>query len=138
MAPTIFTKIIRGEIPCHKIYEDSRVLAFLDIFPLSRGHTLVIPKHPAVTMADLPDEDAAGLGLALPRICRALLQATQAPAFNILQNNGQLAHQAVLHVHFHVIPRYDDGTGLGITWQPGKLDANTGAALAASIAAKLA
>lgn len=137
MAPTIFTKILRGEIPCHKVYEDDRVLSFLDIFPLSRGHTLVIPKAPAVTIDQLPDEDAAAIGLALPRICRAVLSATQAPAYNILQNNGQLAHQAVLHVHFHIIPRFDDGSGLGIQWKPGKLDPAAGAALAADIAARL-
>jgi histidine triad (HIT) family protein len=137
MPETIFSKIIRAEVPCHKVYEDSRVLAFLDIFPLSRGHTLVIPKEEAPTLDILSDESAAALGRALPRICRAVLRATGANAYNVLQNNGQGAHQAVFHVHFHIIPRYDDGSGLGLVWKPGKLDPATGADLARAIAANL-
>src|SRR3954464_10731394 len=112
MATTIFTKIIAGEIPCFRIYEDDKVFAFLDVNPLSRGHTLVIPKEPAETLDQLSDEAAAALGRTLPRIARAVLAATGASAFNILQNNGAAAHQAVFHVHFHIIPRLDDG-GLG-------------------------
>jgi histidine triad (HIT) family protein len=127
MPDTIFSKIIRGEVPCHRVYEDEHVLAFLDIFPLSHGHTLVVPKEPAATLDALSDEAAAAVGRALPRLCRAVLRATGAPAFNILQNNGELAHQAVMHVHFHIIPRYPAprdglGTGLGIIWNAGKLD----------------
>jgi histidine triad (HIT) family protein len=135
MAETIFSKIIRGEIPCHKVYEDARVLAFLDIFPLSRGHTLVIPKEAAATLGELSEESAGAVGRVLPRVCRAVLRATGAEAYNVLQNNGALAHQAVFHVHFHVIPRYADGSGLGIGWNPGRLDAQAGAALAEAIAA---
>jgi histidine triad (HIT) family protein len=104
MAETIFARIIRGEIPCHKVYEDDHVLAFLDIGPLSEGHTLVIPKEPAVTLDQLSDESAAALGRVLPRICRAVLAETGARAYNVLQNNGESAHQVVEHVHFHVIP----------------------------------
>ena len=137
MADTIFTKIIKGEIPCHKVYEDDRVLSFLDIFPLSVGHTLVIPKEPAVTLDQLSDESAAAIGRALPRICRAVLAATGATAYNVLENNGPPAHQVVMHVHFHVIPKYPDGSGLGIGWQPGKLDDRRGAELAAKIASAL-
>src|SRR5689334_191923 len=128
MADTIFGKILRGEIPCHKVYEDERVLAFLDINPIARGHTLVIPKEPAATLDALSDEAAAAVGRVLPRIARAVLAASGATAFNVLQNNGVGAHQAVMHVHFHIIPKHDDGTGLGIGWRPGKLD--DGAALA--------
>src|SRR5215210_357887 len=116
MATTIFTKIIAGEIPCFRIYEDDKVFAFLDINPLSRGHTLVIPKEPAETLDQLSEESAAALGRALPRISRAILRATAATAFNLLQNNGATAHQAVLHVHFHIIPKYADGSGLGLQW----------------------
>ena len=76
MADTIFGKILRGEIPCHKVYEDDKVLAFLDVGPLSRGHTLVIPKEPAETLDALSDESAAAIGRVLPRICRAVVRAT--------------------------------------------------------------
>lgn len=137
MADTVFGKILRGELPCHKVYEDELVLAFLDVFPLSRGHTLVIPKEPAETLDALSDESAAAIGRALPRIARAVLAATGATAYNVLQNNGVLAHQAVMHVHFHVIPRFDDGSGLGVGWRAGKLDSADGAALAKVITGAL-
>ena len=87
MAETIFAKILRGEIPCHRVYEDAHVLAFLDVFPLSRGHTLVIPKEPAATLDQLSDDAAAAIGRALPRICRAVLKASGATAFDVLQAN---------------------------------------------------
>ncbi|MHC4416584.1 MAG: HIT family protein [Planctomycetota bacterium] len=119
--PTIFDKIIDGEIPCHRVYEDDHVLAFLDIGPLSDGHTLVIPKERVAYLHELSDDSAAALGLALPRLCRAVMEATGADAYNIVQNNGRAAHQEVMHVHFHIIPRYADA-GLGITWRPGSLD----------------
>jgi histidine triad (HIT) family protein len=136
MTDTIFAKILRGEIPCYKVYEDSHVLAFLDVFPLSRGHTLVIPKEAAATIDRLSDDSAAAIGRVLPRIARGVMAATGATAYNILQNNGATAHQAVFHVHFHVIPKYEvDGTGLGVTWKAAKLEANAGATLAATILA---
>ncbi|MGE0709619.1 MAG: HIT family protein [Planctomycetota bacterium] len=135
MSETIFSKIIRGEIPCHRVYEDERVLAFLDISPLSRGHTLVIPKEAKATLDQLSDEAAAAVGRALPRICRAVLAATGAKEFNLLQNNGPGAHQAVFHVHFHIIPKYANGRGLGIDWPAGSLD--DGDALAKAIAEKI-
>ncbi|MGC4089600.1 MAG: HIT family protein [Polyangiaceae bacterium] len=130
MAETIFSKILRNEIPCHKVYEDDLVLAFLDINPLSRGHVLVIPKEPAETLDALSDESAAALGRALPRLCRAVKQVSGASAYNILQNNGAAAHQAVFHVHFHIIPKPTDAQGLGIQWPTGKLAPGEGAALA--------
>jgi histidine triad (HIT) family protein len=133
---TIFAKILRGEIPCHRVYEDDRVLAFLDIMPLAPGHVLVIPKEEKATMAELSDESAAALGRALPRICRAVMQATGATAYNLLQNNGAGAHQAVMHVHVHVIPKVG-GAGLGIGWKAGSLDAAAGKAMAERIAACL-
>ncbi len=135
MADTIFGRIVRGEIPCHRVYEDEHVLAFLDVNPLSRGHTLVIPKEPAETIDRLSDDAAAALGRALPRIARAVLAVTGATAYNVLQNNGPAAHQAVMHVHFHVIPKYDDGSGLGIGWKTIKLEG--GPDLAKAIASKL-
>jgi len=137
MPDTVFSKIIRGEIPCHKIYEDASTLAFLDVGPLSKGHTLVIPKEPAVTLDQLSDDSAAAIGRVLPRICRAVMKATGATAFNVLQNNGSAAHQAVMHVHFHIIPKFDDGSGLSIKWGAGKLDGAAGKELAAKIAAEI-
>ncbi len=137
MAETIFTKIIRGDIPCHRVYEDAHVLAFLDIGPLSPGHTLVVPKEPAATLDALSDTAAAALGRVLPRICRAVIKATGADAYNVLQNNGRAAHQAVFHVHFHIIPKFPDGSGLGIGWQPRQLDQSTGAAMAMRIASEI-
>ena len=136
MADTIFSKIIAGDIPCHRIYEDDHVLAFLDINPLSAGHTLVIPKEAVATVDKLSDDAAAAIGRVLPRISRAVLAATGATAFNILQNNGAEAHQAVFHVHFHIIPRMGE-RGLGIGWNTGSLDGERGAKLAGDIAARL-
>ena len=137
MADTIFAKIIAGAIPCHKLYEDERVLAFLDVGPLSPGHTLVVPKEAAATLDQLSDESAAAIGRLLPRLCRAVMKATGATAYNVLQNNGAAAHQAVLHVHFHIIPRLDEA-GLGIGWRAGSLDATRGSELAVRIAALVA
>jgi histidine triad (HIT) family protein len=118
--PTIFDKILAGEIPSYKVYEDDHVLAFLDIGPLSAGHTLVIPKERKAFLHQLSDEAGAAIGRVLPRICRAVLAATGATAYNILQNNGSEAHQVVMHVHFHVIPKLGS-QGLGLLWPAGKL-----------------
>jgi histidine triad (HIT) family protein len=136
MSETIFSKIVRGEIPCQKVYEDDKVLAFLDIMPLSEGHTLVIPKEEAATLDQLSDESAAAIGRVLPRLCRAVKAATGAVAYNVLQNNGAAAHQAVFHVHFHIIPKKGEA-GLGIGWNPGKLDPARGAELARKIVSAL-
>lgn len=131
---TIFDKIIDGQIPCHKIYEDDLVLAFLDIGPLSRGHTLVIPKERKAKLHELSDESAAAIGRVLPRLARAVMQVSGSEDYNILQNNGAPAHQAVFHVHFHIIPKTADG-GLGVGWPAGKLD--DGETLVAEIRAAL-
>ena len=131
---TIFDKILDGEIPCHRIYEDEHVLAFLDINPLSEGHTLVIPKERVPFVHQLSDAQSAAIGRVLPRIARAVIEATGASAYNILQNNGSSAHQAVMHVHFHIIPKTDTG-GLGVGWRPGRLA--DGESLAAQIRDRL-
>ena len=120
MPNTIFDRILDGEIPCHRVHEDEYVLAFLDIGPLSRGHTLVIPKERVARLHELSDEAAAALGRVLPRLCRAVLKASGATAYNVLQNNGKAAHQEVEHVHFHIIPKIEDD-GLGIGWKAGEL-----------------
>lgn len=130
---TVFDKILDGTIPCHKVYEDDHVLAFLDIAPLSEGHTLVIPKQRKAFLHELSDEQAAAIGRVLPRLARAVMNATGATAYNILQNNGAAAHQAVFHVHFHIIPREGE-RGLGIGWSMSSLDHAAAPALARRIA----
>lgn len=136
MAETIFSKILRGEIPCHKVYEDDLVFAFLDIGPLSPGHTLVIPKQAVATVDQLSDESAAAIGRVLPRLCRAVMKVSGCQDYNILQNNGAPAHQAVFHVHFHIIPKPNSERGLKLVWAPGQLE--NGEQLAQEIAAALA
>lgn len=133
MSESIFSKIISGELPCHKVYEDEHVLAFLDISPLSNGHTLVIPKVPARTLDDCSVETGAALGRALVLVARALKEVAGVGAYNVLQNNGSAAHQAVFHVHFHVIPKPSDAEGLGIRWPAKSLDQDTAAGLAARL-----
>jgi histidine triad (HIT) family protein len=137
MADTVFGKILRGEIPCHRVYEDAHVLAFLDINPLSRGHTLVVPKEPAETLDQLSDEAAAALGRVLPRLCRAVIAATGTREYNVLENNGRGAHQAIDHVHFHIIPKPSPREGLGVGWPMSTLDPTAGAGLAKDIARSL-
>jgi histidine triad (HIT) family protein len=122
--PTIFDKILSGEIPSHKVYEDDHVLAFLDIGPLSDGHTLVIPKERKARLDQLSDESAAAIGRVLPRLCRAVMRATGATDYNILQNNGSAAHQVVMHVHFHIIPKLGR-EGLGLLWPARQLSDST-------------
>jgi histidine triad (HIT) family protein len=134
-APTIFDKILAGEIPSHKVYEDEHVFAFLDIGPLSEGHTLLIPKERKAQLHQLSDDSAAALGRVLPRLCRGVMRATGATDYNVLQNNGTAAHQVVMHVHFHIIPKFGN-EGLGIIWRAGQL--MDGAKMAEKIAAAVA
>lgn len=137
MSETIFSKILRGEVPCHKVYEDDQVLAFLDVNPLSKGHTLVIPKEEKAHLHELSDESSAAIGRALPRLCRAVVEATGVSAYNVLQNNGSDAHQAVLHVHFHIIPKPSSG-GLGIGWPARSLEDDEAEEMVAKIRGALA
>ena len=137
MADTVFGKIVRGEIPCNKVYEDEKVLAFLDISPLAEGHTLVVPKQSAETLDRLSDESAAAVGRVLPRLCRAVVAATGVKEYNVLENNGAGAHQAIEHVHFHIIPKPNAREGLGIGWPAKGVNREAAAALAKKIAAAL-
>ena len=137
MADTIFHKIVAGEISCHKVYEDDRVLAFLDVFPIARGHTLVIPKVHAETLDQLDEAYAAAIGRVLPKISQAVTRAVGVSDYNILQNNGAAAHQAVMWVHFHIIPKHADGSGLGIGWNATKLGDAEAAELRTRIAGNL-
>ena len=131
--PSIFTLIIQGNIPCHKVYEDEHVFSFLDINPCSIGHTLVVPKEQSATLDGLSEEASAAVGRVLPRISRAVLAASGASDFNILQNNGEAAFQSVFHVHFHIIPKHDDGSGLTWPFATTQLDPGEGAILAERI-----
>ncbi|KAI1442317.1 hit family protein [Annulohypoxylon stygium] len=118
MAACIFCKIIKGEIPCFKLFESDKTLAFLDINPLSKGHALVIPKFHGAKLTDIPDEQ---LSEVLP-VAKKLATATGAVNFNILQNNGRIAHQVVDHVHFHMIPKPNEAEGLGVGWPQKETD----------------
>ncbi len=131
--PSIFSLIIKGEIPCHKVYEDELVFAFLDINPFSPGHTLVVPKEPARTLDSLSAESSQAIGAVLPWISKAVLSATGAKEFNVLQNNGPNAFQSVFHVHFHIIPKYEDGRGLNWPFKSSPIDHEEGAKMASSI-----
>ena len=130
---SIFTKIIQGDIPCHKVYEDDSVFAFLDINPSSPGHTLVVPKEPARTLDELSEESSEAIGRALPKISKAVLKATGASEFNVIQNNGPNAFQSVFHVHFHIIPKMEDGSGILFPFNPSPIDNNDGAKISCSI-----
>ncbi len=117
--PSIFSRIVAGEIPCQKVFENDLVFAFLDINPLSVGHTLLVPKREVERVEDLTPDEAAELGRQLSVLTRKVLKATGAPACNVLQNNGPIAGQEVPHVHYHIIPRRE-GDGLGYRWKPQK------------------
>ncbi len=135
-ADCIFCKIVAGSIPCHTLLADQRALAFLDNGPLAPGHALVIPKAHYVTIDRMPDDLAAACAAMIPRLSRAIMAATGASAWNVLQNNGKLAHQAVDHVHFHIIPKTTE-QGLGITWPARSLDDADARSLADQIRQKL-
>nr|CCC91557.1 hypothetical protein, unlikely [Trypanosoma congolense IL3000] len=117
MSSCIFCRIVEGSIPCHKVAETAKVLAFMDINPISRGHLLVIPKAHAEFLHEVEPSTAAEVGETLAKITRAIVsEEGVGKQYNILQNNGKLAHQEVPHVHFHIIPRRNTEEGLGITW----------------------
>jgi histidine triad (HIT) family protein len=103
----VFARILRGEIPAQKIFEDERTLAFMDVMPQADGHTLVIPKADAENIFDLPPESLAATILTTQRVARAVQKAFDAPGILVAQLNGRGAGQSVFHIHFHVIPRFD-------------------------------
>lgn len=132
----IFGKILRGEFSSHKVYEDADVLAVMDVFPQSRGHTLVIPKAPS---RNLLDADPAVLSAVIPtvqKLARAVVAATGADGFRLVQFNESAAGQTVFHLHFHIIPVYE-GVELGRHGAGGKADDAELAGLAKAIAAAL-
>lgn len=100
----IFAKILRGEIPCIKVYEDEHTLAFMDIMPQAQGHTLVIPKETAVTIHDLSDDGAANLIKKVKLVANAVKKGLDVDGITLFQLNGEQAGQTVPHIHFHVLP----------------------------------
>ncbi|BFZ56286.1 Adenosine 5'-monophosphoramidase [Savitreella phatthalungensis] len=120
-ASCIFCRIIKGEIPSFKLIETAKSYAFLDVGPLAKGHALIIPKEHAEQMHQLSDESLADI---LP-VAKKVAKAVGAENYNILQNNGKEAHQVVMHVHFHVIPKKamsDESSGLVIGWPAQEAD----------------
>ncbi|MGZ9500448.1 HIT family protein [Staphylococcus epidermidis] len=118
MSETIFSKIISGEIPSFKIYENDYVYAFLDISQVSKGHTLLVPKKPSANIFETDEETMKHIGIALPKVANAIKKAFHPDGLNIIQNNGEYADQSVFHIHFHLIPRYEnDIDGFGYKWE---------------------
>jgi histidine triad (HIT) family protein len=103
----IFAKILRGEFPCYKVFEDDHVLAFLDIMPRTPGHTLVIPKAPARNILDVEPEDFAHVARASRKIARAAMQAFNADGITVQQFSEAAGGQVVFHLHMHVMPRHN-------------------------------
>jgi len=114
----LFCRIVAGEIPAVKVLEDDACVAFMDIGPLADGHVLLIPKMHAVTLDELPADQAGAMLRNLPALVKAVQAATGCQGVNVLQNNGSVAHQVVMHVHFHVIPR-NEGDAFGFNWPAG-------------------
>ncbi|KIW15089.1 hypothetical protein PV08_07876 [Exophiala spinifera] len=133
MAACIFCKIVKGDIPSFKLFESDKVLAFLDIQPLSKGHALVIPKYHGAKLTDIPDDHLTEL---LP-VVKKLAIASGAENYNVLQNNGRPAHQEVDHVHFHMIPKPNETEGLGIGWPATATDMDALKKLHADLKAKM-
>ncbi len=118
----VFCKIAAGKIPCHKIYEDDQILAFLDIGPIVTGHTLIIPKSHCAGIMDVSPELNAAIATKIPALARAVTKAVNAPACHVLTNCGPAASQSVMHLHYHILPRYE-GDKYKLPWPAGKLDA---------------
>lgn len=133
----IFAKIIRGEMPCVKVYEDDNILSFMDVFPQSKGHTLVIPKAPSRNLLETNAKDIGRLFGSVQRIAKAVEAALQPVGIVITQFNGAPAGQTVFHTHVHIIPRYEGialdahggGGAMADMDELGELAAKIGAAL---------
>ncbi|WP_425491919.1 HIT family protein [Kaustia mangrovi] len=103
----IFARILRGELPCNKVYEDDATLAFLDIMPRTDGHTLVIPKAPSRNILDIADADLAAVMATTQKIARAVIPAFGADGVTVQQFNEQAGGQVIFHTHVHILPRWD-------------------------------
>ena len=133
----IFARILRGDMPAVKVWEDDRVLAFMDVFPQSEGHVLVVSRtSTARNLLEIAPDDLAALTAAVQRTARAVVEALRPDGFSIMQFNGEAGGQTVFHLHFHVIPRWADRPLKGHAQAP-MADAETLKELAARIAAAL-
>ncbi|EGQ2823611.1 HIT family protein [Staphylococcus pseudintermedius] len=140
MTETIFSKIIDGDIPSFKVYENDYVYAFLDISQVSKGHTLLIPKKPSPNIYETDAETMKHIGEALPIVANAIKKTFNPDGLNIIQNNGEYASQSVFHIHFHLIPRYkNDIDGFGYHWETNesRIDDAQKAEIAAQIASNI-
>ncbi|MFC3418495.1 HIT family protein [Salinicoccus hispanicus] len=118
MSKTIFEQIAAGEIPANIVYEDEVCIAFTDAFPLSKGHTLVVPRQPVENIYDLDEETGAHLMKVITKVANAIRSAFSPDGLNVVQNNGSYASQSVFHIHFHLIPRYkEEYDGFGYQWE---------------------
>ncbi len=117
MADCIFCKIIEGEIPSMRVYEDEDCVAMMDINPASPGHTLILPKKHLADLSEMDEELAGRLMMVAKKIGLRQKQALGADGFNVVQNNGRAAGQTVFHYHIHVIPRYAGGPQM-VVWEP--------------------
>jgi len=134
MADCIFCKIIAGEIPSSKVYEDDQVVAFLDISQVTPGHTLVVPKQHFRNLLEMDADSASQLFARVPDIARKVMKATGAKGMNILNNNEEIAGQTVFHTHVHLAPRYEETDGLQISFETHEPDFSALAQLAEKIA----
>ena len=119
----IFCAIAAAEIPCFKVYEDELVLAYLDINPFAKGHTLVIPKKHSAGLLDTDDETLAVVVSRVKKVAVHLKAALGCDGFNIMQNNGEAAGQTVRHVHFHIVPRWTGDDASSFVNRPGDMEA---------------
>ena len=133
MEDCIFCKIIAGEIPSSKVYEDEQILAFLDISQVTLGHTLVVPKEHFRNMLEMDGEAAGQLFACIPTIARKVMKATDAKGMNIINNNEEIAGQTVFHTHVHLAPRYTEDDDLDVTFVAHEPDFPALAALAEKI-----
>ncbi|MEQ2525614.1 HIT family protein [Bacillaceae bacterium CLA-AA-H227] len=117
MSDCIFCKIVKGEIPSAKVFENEHVVAFLDISQVTKGHTLVIPKIHKENVYELTPDIAKNLFEVVPKIANALKATYNPVGLNLLNNNGEEAGQSVFHYHMHLLPRYGEGDGFGAVWK---------------------
>lgn len=117
MSDCIFCKIINGEIPSAKVFENEHVYAFLDISQVTKGHTLVVPKVHKENIYELTPDIASKLFEAVPQISNSIKEQFEPVGMNLLNNNGEKAGQSVFHYHMHIIPRYGKGDGFGAVWK---------------------
>ena len=133
---SIFSKIVSGEIPSIKVYEDQQTLAFMDISPASRGHTLVICKAEFADLWSIPEETLVAVTRAVQRVALGLRSALKPDGLNVIQNNGAASGQTVFHYHVHLIPRWEGDSAVRL-WAPGQADQDELRALAEQIRAAI-